>query len=169
MVNRQPVTIDTAKFPSYNGTTAAQHPPGCVANAIAKLRGRATKMCDDIVVALLDDLKSGVTMTRACKNAGISVSTFNLWREINPDFSAAVASTREDWTAALVDRGLTNLEDVEAETSADSSKVRKAEVIARHTLEIASRLNPAYSAKSQSMNLNVNTTIDPVDLAKFTG
>ena len=169
MVNRQPATIDTSVYPSYNGATAAQHPPDCVAKAMAKIRGRATKMSPEIVESIITDLRDGVTMTKACAKAGISMSTFHLWREINREFSDLVAGTRADWTTSLVDKGLSQLEDVQAIDSTDSSKVRKAEVLARHTLEIAGRLNPQYAAKQTNTNLNVNVEIDPVDLSKFMG
>lgn len=153
----------------YKGITGVNHPDGVVERAEKMIIGRTPKINEEKVSIILNALNEGKTVRKACEMAGISKATFYIWKKVNTSFLDAVDRAQENWTDSLVDEGLNDLREVEAKDKNDGVKVRKAECFARHTLEIASRLNPKYSVKQQTTNknFNINVDIDPVDMEKY--
>lgn len=57
---------------------------------------------EDIKEKLLQNIRDGATLAKACKEAGCSESQFYHWRARNPEFDAAVKQAVKDARAKIV-------------------------------------------------------------------
>lgn len=148
---------DSAQITSYHGETGANHPVNVVESANKIMTGRIPKITPELVADIIESLKNGETVEQTCKNVGISKFTFYSWCKVNSAFSDAIASAREFWTHSIVDKGLHGLVNADAATREDMVKVKKAEAVAKFSMEIASRLNPKDYAAKQHVQMDVRS------------
>ena len=151
--------------PSRYSTIGVKYDPEVAKKALQLIRGRTPLLTPESAAAIVEGLENGKTLRTIAGELGVNPSTISQWQAGSPDLSEAVAQARQAWTHAVVEKGIDGVENAD-ENSMIS--VRKAESYGKLALDIAGRLNPDYSPKSQQKNLNVNVTIDePVSLDMF--
>jgi transposase-like protein len=141
------------------------------ANLIKRREGRASTFTEDIASDIIEALEDGSTMKAAAKEVGVTRKTLWTWMQLFPEFSDLVARAREIQGHSNADDAVDILDN--SDISSDDAKqnmaqLRKDEQRARIRMQLAECFNfKQYGSKKQTLNLNLNADVSPVDLSRY--
>jgi hypothetical protein len=138
----------------------------------ARRVGRASLFTQEAAATIIEGAEDGKTMKELATTLGINRSTIWSWIQLVPGFADEVARAREYQGHAAADDAIDLLDNVSLasiDAKQNMAELRKAEQRARIRMQLAECFNfNQYGKKKQSMNVNLNATISPVDLSRFT-
>lgn len=141
------------------------------AEVTKRKEGRMSMFTPEKAATILEGIEDGLTMDEIGKIIGHDRKAIWTWMQLCPEFALAVAQAREYQGHASADNAVKILDEVEIDPDnpkAAMAELRKAEQRARIRMDLAKAFNTKqYGDKKQNLNVNVNTTVDPVDLSSF--
>jgi hypothetical protein len=133
--------------------------------------GRATTFTEDKAVAVLERLIEGATTEEACKDEGIPVSTWYVWRSVVPGLLEACSQAYEMQADSQIDQADKMLRDVDITTidpKLANAALRKVQQIADYRFNLAKCRNfKMYGDKKAQLNMNVNANVTDEDISKW--
>jgi hypothetical protein len=129
--------------------------------------GRPSSYNTEIASIILTRLSQGEVITKICEDPDLPCfSTFYDWKREIPDFAQAVKRAQAAHDESRVAAAAAGLDAVDG--TARDNQVRKAECIARFTLDLAARRSfKEFGEKKQNLNVNINSDVAPVDLSAW--
>lgn len=128
--------------------------------------GRPTRFNPQIAAEVIARLENGETLTAICKdNTMPSLSSVYEWQKFSAPFADGIAQARLRWTHSLNQNALQNLLDTPEDAA--MSLVKRNEAIAKHCLELTSRMNPADYAPKQQVQMEVKSVQVKTTIKEF--
>lgn len=117
--------------------------------AYVEKRGKPSKYNPELAAEIIDRVENGESFTTIGKNKDMpAASTLFHWMNVIPDFGKRYETAKKIWTHVVNQEALQKLN--ETPDDAPMSMVKRNEAIAKHTLELTSRMNaPDYAPKQQ--------------------
>lgn len=141
------------------------------ANLIKRREGRASTFTEDMASDIIEALEDGATMKAAAKEVGVTRKTLWTWMQLFPEFCDLVARAREFQGHSNADDAVDILDnsDISSEDAKQNmAHLRKDEQRARIRMQLAECFNfKQYGSKKQTLNLNLNADVSPVDLSRY--
>lgn len=136
-----------------------------------KRQGRASSFTAEKAAIVVEGVQNGKTLEEMSKAISVDRSTLWAWMQVYPVFSQAIAEAREAQGHAMADDALEIVDNAavnDPDPKQTAMVLRKAEIRSRTRLRLAEAYAPkTYSPKQTNLNLNVNTTIDSIDLSNY--
>ena len=129
--------------------------------------GRPSKFNPETAAEIVARIANGETITSIFRDKSMpSNVTYYDWKEKIPDFARACERAEQAHYDARIAQAVTGLD--EADGTTKDNQVRKAEAIARLSVDLAARRNyKRWGEKSQNLNVNINADMSPVDLSAW--
>lgn len=133
--------------------------------------GRMSLFTEEKAAKIIEGIEDGKTLKEIAESIGVTRNTIWTWMQLCKPFSDHVARAREYQAHAFADSAVDLLDNADisgADHKNNMAVLRKAEQRARIRTELAKSYNfGQYGDKKQSLNVNINTEVSPVDLAKY--
>ena len=133
--------------------------------------GRMSTFSADRAATVLEAMEDGATMVEAAKTIGVTRKTLWAWMNLSAAFRDQVSLARKLQGHAMADDAVEILDNVIIDPDQPKvamAELRKAEQMARIRMDQAKAHTPEYYGdKRTNLNLNVNTTVSPVDLSAY--
>lgn len=139
---------------------------------LAKRReGRMSQFTEEKAATVIEGIEDGLTMVEIAQSMGHERKIIWTWMQLSPEFADAVAQAREYQGHASADQAVNILDDVVIDPDnpkAAMAELRKAEQRSRIRMQLAECFNfKQYGSKKQTLNLNLNAEVSPVDLSRY--
>lgn len=136
-----------------------------------KREGKMSTFTEDKAAIVIEEIEDGKTMKAAAEQIGVTRKCLWTWMQLLPWFGDAVARAREYQGHANADDAVDMLDncDISSEDAKQNmAELRKAEQRARIRMQLAECFNfKQYGSKKQTLNLNLNADVSPVDLSRY--